>query len=104
MQCHVVDGAKFIADADRASYDLICIDAADHDANDEGPDLEAPPECLSNDAFLRGPLRRALRKDGLVAVNAIGRRDQWSAYVDAWKHAGFSPVYVLDIDPNIGAF
>ena len=32
VHCHVGDGTVFLADAAPGSYDLICIDAADHDA------------------------------------------------------------------------
>lgn len=59
---------------------------------------------LRSDAFLQGTLRRALKPGGFVAVNAIGRRDQWAGYIDQWATAGFSPVYILDIDPNIVFF
>jgi hypothetical protein len=29
---------------------------------------------------------------------------QWPGYCDKWKAAGFSPVYVMPIDPNVVFF
>ena len=104
VRCHRTDGAEFLAVAEQGSYDLIAIDAADHDANDEGPDMEAPPTCFYSDEFLTGPLRRALRPGGFVAVNAIGRREQLADYCERWKRCGYWPVYALAIDPNVVFF
>jgi spermidine synthase len=53
VRCHVADGSKFIAQAEANSYDFIAIDAADHDASDGGPHMEAPPLCLYTQEFLR---------------------------------------------------
>ena len=102
VKCHTTDGSQFLADAEPESYNLICIDAADHDvnaafppqththficicdaasdlppllplllplrpsnadttgvvqANDEGPDMEAPPGCLCSSVRPPAPRR-----------------------------------------------
>jgi hypothetical protein len=49
----------------------------------------------------RGPLRRALRRGGFVAVNAIGRREQLAEYGARLKKCGFWPIYSFLIDPNV---
>ena len=75
MRCHTTDGVAFLAAQPEGSYDLVCIDAADHDANDVGPDLEAPPAPFCTAAFF-ATLRNVLAPGGFVTVNAIARRDQ----------------------------
>ena len=104
VTCHVADGSKFIADAAEGSYDMIAIDAADHDASDDGPNMEAPPLCLYTEEFMRGPLHSALRRGGFVIVNAIGRRRQLAMYCERFKTCGYWPVYAFAINPNVVFF
>ena len=63
--------------------------------------MEAPPASLYSEEFMRDTLWRALKPGGFVAVNAIGRREQYVTYCRRWRACGFWPVYVFAIDPNI---
>lgn len=53
VHCHTMDGAVFLAEQPPNSYDLVAIDAADHDASDGGPYMEAPPAALYAEGWLR---------------------------------------------------
>jgi hypothetical protein len=68
VRCHVGDGSAFVTEAAAGSYDLVAIDAADHDASNGGPGLIAPPECLCSEEFLAGALRPCLRPGGFAVV------------------------------------
>ena len=104
VKCHVADGAVFLAEQPANSYDLVAIDAADHDASDEGPYMEAPPAGLYSEEFLRDVLWTRLRPGGFIAVNAIGRREQYVEYGRRLKACGFWPIYIFAIDPNMVFF
>lgn len=104
VKCHVADGAVFLAEQPPNSYDLVAIDAADHDASDDGPHMEAPPLALYSEQFLRDTLWTRLRPGGFIAVNAIGRREQYIDYCQRLKTCGFWPIYIFAIDPNMVFF
>lgn len=104
VKCHVADGAVFLAEQAPNSYDLVAIDAADHDASDDGPYMEAPPVALYSEEFLRDTLWTRLRPGGFIAVNAIGRREQYIEYSRRLKACGFWPIYIFAIDPNMVFF
>ena len=104
VKCHVADGAVFLAQQPPNSYDLVAIDAADHDASDDGPYMEAPPLALYSEEFLRDTLWTRLRPGGFIAVNAIGRREQYIEYSRRLKACGFWPIYIFAIDPNMVFF
>ncbi len=104
VKCHVADGAVFLAEQPPNSYDLVAIDAADHDASDDGPYMEAPPVALYSEEFLRNTLWTRLRPGGFIAVNAIGRREQYIEYSRRLKSCGFWPIYIFAIDPNMVFF
>ena len=54
VSLHVGCGAQFVRDARPQTYDSIVIDAAKHDATDEGEEMEAPPLPFYSLEFLRG--------------------------------------------------
>jgi hypothetical protein len=100
VSCHIADGATFLASVPPASYDLVVLDASDHDAKTQGTAMQSPSACFCTDEFLSGVLWPALRPGGLVVINAIGRQEQYVDFCEGWKANGFWPMYVLAIDPN----
>eukprot|EP00240_Pyramimonas_obovata_P005365 CAMPEP_0118943984 /NCGR_PEP_ID=MMETSP1169-20130426/39395_1 /TAXON_ID=36882 /ORGANISM="Pyramimonas obovata, Strain CCMP722" /LENGTH=387 /DNA_ID=CAMNT_0006889361 /DNA_START=348 /DNA_END=1511 /DNA_ORIENTATION=+ len=102
LRIHEQDGVAFLEAAEAGAFDLVLIDAADFESKDiqDDPDaLEVPPPTFVDQAFLMGPLTRALSIDATCCYNIIAGRNKLIELADLFKQT-FASVYVMATDPN----